>query len=188
MYSIFVSNTNILSTEKACPKVHLPGRKDSVSVTKEYSIITVLRCLSFVCALIPKIKKYGRNCKDSSGLRSCKIVNLIGNNLKFKLASMKYPIITNEWHIVSFNPTSFALFFIVLQSPPPGQNAPSLASPGVGSRNRGLLQDGDIEGVRQLNVNIPIIQDATEADINAWRNRTIVPKLKRSEAKYVLNI
>ncbi|CAB4032206.1 PH-interacting -like, partial [Paramuricea clavata] len=72
----------------------------------------------------------------------------------------------------------------VLQSPPPGQNAPSLASPGVGSRNRGLLQDGDIEGVRQLNVNIPIIQDATEADTNAWRNRTIVPKLKESEAKW----
>ena len=55
----------------------------------------------------------------------------------------------------------------------------------MGSRNRGLLQDGDIEGVRQLNVNIPIIQDATEADINAWRNRIIVPKLKESEAKYV---
>jgi hypothetical protein len=73
--------------------------------------------------------------------------------------------------------------FVVLHSPPPGQNAPSLGSPGVGSRNRGLLQDGDIEGVRQLNVNIPIIQDATEADINAWRNRTIVPKLKESEAK-----
>ena len=79
----------------------------------------------------------------------------------------------------------FVFLFVVLQSPPPGQNVPSLGSPGVGSRNRGLLLDGDIEGVRQLNVNIPIIQDATEADINAWRNRVIVPKLKESEAKYV---
>lgn len=79
---------------------------------------------------------------------------------------------------------AFILSFIVLRSPPPGNNAvPPLASPGVGSRNRGLLQDGDIEGVRQVNVNIPIIQDATEADINAWRNRTIVPKLKSSAAK-----
>ena len=70
--------------------------------------------------------------------------------------------------------------------PPPGNNnaaARPLLSPGLGSRNRGLLQDGDIEGVRQLNVNIPIIQDATEADIHAWRNRTIVPKLKSSAAK-----
>ena len=79
--------------------------------------------------------------------------------------------------------TLSVFLFVALQSPPPGQNVPSLGSPGVGSRNRGLLLDGDIEGVRQLNVNIPIIQDATEADINAWRNRIIVPKLKESEAK-----
>lgn len=84
------------------------------------------------------------------------------------------------------HPFSFFVFaFVVIQSPPPGQNAPLLGSPGVGSRNRGSLQVGDIEGVRQLNVNIPIIQDATEADVNAWRNRSIIPKLTASESKYV---
>ncbi|XP_073258237.1 PH-interacting protein-like [Porites lutea] len=71
-----------------------------------------------------------------------------------------------------------------LQSPPPhGQGpVPPLQSPG-GSRNQGMRQMGDVEGVRLVHGNIPVIQDVSDADISAWRNRRIVPPRKPSVAK-----
>jgi hypothetical protein len=74
----------------------LPGREnaachqsifDSLLMRRPHDIVVDL-CLSFVCALIPKVKKYEQNCEDS-GLRGCKIENSMGNDLKFKFASMK---------------------------------------------------------------------------------------------------
>ncbi|KAL9968709.1 hypothetical protein ACROYT_G020827 [Oculina patagonica] len=72
-----------------------------------------------------------------------------------------------------------------LQSPPPhGQGAvPPLQSPG-GSRNYGMRQMGDVEGVRLVHGNVPVIQDVSDSDTAAWRNRRIVPDRKPSIAKY----
>ena len=71
-----------------------------------------------------------------------------------------------------------------LQSPPPhGQGAaPPLQSPG-GSRNYGTRQMGAVEGVRLVEGNVPVIQDVSDADTAAWRNRRIVPDRKPSIAK-----
>lgn len=71
-----------------------------------------------------------------------------------------------------------------LHSPPPhGQGAvPPLQSPG-GSRNYGMRQMGDVEGVRLVHGNVPVIQDVSESDTAAWRNRRIVPDSKPSIAK-----
>lgn len=73
----------------------------------------------------------------------------------------------------------------VIQSPPPhGQGpVPPLQSPG-GSRNQGMRQMGDVEGVRLVHGNVPVIQDVSDADISAWKNRRIVPNRKPSIAKY----
>ena len=80
----------------------------------------------------------------------------------------------------------FCLFLAALHSPPPqGQGVvPPLQSPG-GSRNYGMRQMGDVEGVRLVHGNVPVIQDVSESDTAAWRNRRIVPDRKPSIAKYV---
>lgn len=74
-----------------------------------------------------------------------------------------------------------------IHSPPPhGQGpVPPLQSPG-GSRNQGMRQMGDVEGVRLVHGNVPVIQDVSDADTAAWRNRRIVPNRKPSVAKYVV--
>ena len=46
-----------------------------------------------------------------------------------------------------------------------------LLSPGGGV---GLRESGDVEGVRQEN-NQYVSGDITDADAEAWRNRTIIP-------------
>ena len=76
------------------------------------------------------------------------------------------------------------LVITVIQSPPPhGQGpVPPLQSPG-GSRNQGMRQMGDVEGVRLVHGNVPVIQDVSDADISAWKNRRIVPNRKPSIAK-----
>ncbi|EDO38859.1 predicted protein, partial [Nematostella vectensis] len=53
-----------------------------------------------------------------------------------------------------------------------------------GSRNYGMRQSGDVEGVRQAHGNVPVIEDVSEADITAWRKRKIAPELKPSVAKF----
>ncbi|KAJ7314520.1 Bromodomain and WD repeat-containing protein 3 [Desmophyllum pertusum] len=60
---------------------------------------------------------------------------------------------------------------------------PPLQSPG-GSRNYGMRQMGDVEGVRLVHGNVPVIQDVSDADTAAWQNRRIVPDRKPSIAKY----
>lgn len=42
---------------------------------------------------------------------------------------------------------------------------------------------GDVEGVRLVHGNVPVVQDVSDADIAAWRNRRIVPNRKPSVAK-----
>eukprot|EP00794_Sanderia_malayensis_P000318 gene318-948_t len=53
-----------------------------------------------------------------------------------------------------------------------------LRSPSVGGGGGGvgLRQAGDVEGVRQMNSNVFIMQDVSEADRSAWRTRRIIPK------------
>lgn len=77
------------------------------------------------------------------------------------------------------------LIIPAIQSPPAhGQGpVPPLQSPG-GSRNQGMRQMGDVEGVRLVHGNVPVIQDVSDADTAAWRNRRIVPNRKPSVAKY----
>ena len=84
----------------------------------------------------------------------------------------------------SFELIPFPFLITAIQSPPPhGQGpVPPLQSPG-GSRNQGMRQMGDVEGVRLVHGNVPVIQDVSDADTAAWRNRRIVPNRKPSVAK-----
>lgn len=62
-----------------------------------------------------------------------------------------------------------------MRSPGPSRRqsvaADGLLSPGGGV---GLRESGDVEGVRQEN-NLYVSGDITDADSEAWRNRTIIP-------------
>ena len=49
---------------------------------------------------------------------------------------------------------------------------------GGGGGGVGLRQSGDVEGVRQVDSNVFISQDVSEAEQAQWRNRKIVPTLK----------
>lgn len=51
-----------------------------------------------------------------------------------------------------------------------------------------MRQSGDIEGVRQAQGNVPVIEDVAESDIALWRRRVIVPDIKSSASKYVSTI
>ena len=84
-----------------------------------------------------------------------------------------------EWELAADR-----LFTAGMQSPPPQSPGPQppLQSPG-GSRNYGMRQSGAVEGVRLIHGNIPVIQDVSDADISAWRNRRIVPDIKPTIAK-----
>ena len=49
---------------------------------------------------------------------------------------------------------------------------------GGGGGGVGLRQIGDVEGVRQVDSNVFISQDVSEAEQAQWRNRTIIPMSK----------
>lgn len=46
-----------------------------------------------------------------------------------------------------------------------------------------MRQSGDVEGVRQAQGNVPVIEDVAETDIALWRKRTIIPERKPSVIK-----
>ena len=53
-------------------------------------------------------------------------------------------------------------------------------SGGGGGGGVGLRQSGDVEGVRQVDSNVFISQDVSEAEQAQWRNRKIIPLLKKT--------
>ncbi|XP_033635345.1 bromodomain and WD repeat-containing protein 3-like [Asterias rubens] len=74
--------------------------------------------------------------------------------------------------------------------PPVGIPGPRPATPSRGSLNgplspsavspRGVRRSGEIEGVRQATGNVPISQQASQADLLAWSERVVVPELPAS--------
>ena len=57
-------------------------------------------------------------------------------------------------------------------------HSPLRSPAGGGGGGVGLRQSGDVEGVRQVDSNVFISHDVSDADQKQWRNRKIVPQEK----------